>query len=150
VLAAPSPRLWARCCEALGKEEWKDREAWNTREKRSAERVAINEAIGAVTRERPSAEWIKIFGEAGIPAAPINTIDRTFDDPQVRHLGLAQPVDHPRLGQQHLVASPMNFSGQKRAIRSPTPDIGANTDAILGDLGLDALEIAALRKDAVV
>src|SRR5918996_2296154 len=42
-LAASSPRMWERFCDALGRPEWKTREAWGTREGRSRQRAEINE-----------------------------------------------------------------------------------------------------------
>jgi len=52
-----------------------------------------------------------VFEDAGIPCGPINTIDKVFADPQVQHLGMARPVEHPRLGTEHVVASALTMSG---------------------------------------
>ncbi|WP_374439911.1 CaiB/BaiF CoA transferase family protein [Stella sp.] len=149
-IAASSPRLWGRFCDALGRPEWKDRPGWNTGEGRSKDRKAINDAIAAVTREQPSLHWIAVLDEAGIPCGPINTIDQTFDDPQVRHLGLARPVEHPRLGPQRIVGTPINLDGLEDRIRRPTPDAGQHTDEVLAGLGYDRDAVARLRAEGVV
>jgi formyl-CoA transferase len=149
-LAASSPRMWERFCDALGRPEWKTREAWGTREGRSRQRAEINEAIGLVTRERPSLHWIEVFDEAGIPCGPINTIDHVFADPQVRHLGLARPTLHPRLGEQRVVGTPLNFEELEDRVRRATPDAGEHTDEVLAEIGYDAAAIAALRAKGVV
>jgi formyl-CoA transferase len=149
-LAAPSPRMWDRFCDALGKPEWKTHPGWDTRDGRSAARTAINAAIAAVTATRPSLHWIELLDDAGIPCGPINTIDQTFADPQVRHLELAKPVEHLRLGAQHLVRTPMNMAGVAWGIRAPTPDAGQHTDAVLAELGLGAAENTRLRAARVV
>jgi formyl-CoA transferase len=89
--------------------------------------------------------------EAGIPCGPINTIDQVFADPQVQHLGLAAPVEHPRYGAQRLVGTPMNLEGVDDRIRRPTPDPGQHTDEVLREvLGYDDARIAALRARGVV
>ena len=62
---------------------------------RSQNRKALNAAIEEITGTRDSAEWIERFNEAGVPAGPIYAMDQVFADPQVRHLGIAQPVEHP-------------------------------------------------------
>ena len=148
-IAASSGRLWQGLCDTLGHPEWNDHPGWSTQEGRSTGRAAINAAIGAVTRTRPSAQWIETFDDAGIPCGPINTIDQVFADPQVRHLGMAAPVEHPRLGRTEIVGSPLNMQGVARAIRSPTPDAGAHTGDVLHEAGLSHDEIAVILAQSV-
>ncbi len=149
-IAASSARLWTRFCEAIGCPEWTEREGWRTQAGRSADRAAVNAAIGEVTRTRPAAHWIELFERNGIPAGPIYTIDQTFADPQVRHLGMATPVEHPRLGRFDVVASPLTLSGVSKAVRSPTPDAGAHTAEVLRGLGYSEAEIEELRRQGAV
>jgi crotonobetainyl-CoA:carnitine CoA-transferase CaiB-like acyl-CoA transferase len=149
-LAASSPRMWGRFCEALGKPEWIERDGWNSREGRSRERAAINAAIASVTATKPSLHWVDVMDEAGIPCGPINTIDQVFADPQVRHLQMARPVTHATLGQQHLVGTPINIEGVPDDIREPTPNAGQHTDQVLAELGHDEAAIAALRQQGVI
>lgn len=149
-LAASSPRLWDRFCDALGQPDWKTRPGWDTPGARSTNRADINAAIAEVTRARPSRHWVEVMDAAGIPCGPINTIDQVFEDPQVQHLSLAQPVTHPRLGPQHLVGTPINIVGLPDAIRTPTPEAGEHTEAVLAELGHTPDEIAALRASGVI
>jgi formyl-CoA transferase len=149
-LAASSGRQWERFCEAIGRPEWLGRPEWRTQKGRSADRAALNAAIAEVTRARPAQEWIETLTAAGIPCGPINNIEQVFTDPQVKHVGIVRPVTHPRLGEQRLVASPLTMSGVAREIRSAAPDIAADTDAVLGELGYAAEDIAALRERGVI
>ncbi len=149
-LAASSGRQWGRFCVAIGHPEWAERTDWQTQKGRSADRAGVNAAIAAVTREYPMAHWIEIFEAAGIPCGPINRIDQVFADPQVRHLGLARPVAHPVLGEISLVASALTLSDVPRDIRTPAPEAGADTDAVLAELGYAPEEIAALRQKGAV
>lgn len=149
-IAASSPRLWGRFCDALERPEWKEKPGWDTGEGRSKDRLAINKAISEATSRKPSLHWIEVFDGAGIPCGPINTIDQTFADPQVQHLGLARPVEHPRLGAQRIVGTPINLTGVEDRIRRPTPDAGQHTDEVLASLGYDADGIARLRSEGVV
>ncbi len=149
-IAASSGRLWTRLCEAIGHPEWAEREAWRTQAGRSADRAAVNAAIGEVTRTRPAAHWIELFEGRGIPAGPIYSIDQVFADPQIRHLGMATPVEHPRLGRFDVVASPLTLSGVSKAVRSPTPDAGAHTAEVLRGLGYGDAEIEELRRQGAI
>ena len=149
-VAASSGRLWTRLCEAIGHPEWAEREGWQTQAGRSADRAAVNAAISEVTRTRPAAHWIELFEGRGIPAGPIYSIDQTFADPQVRHLGMATPVEHPRLGRFDVVASPLTLSGVSKAVRSPTPDAGAHTAEVLRGLGYGEAEIEELRRQGAI
>ena len=149
-IAASSNRHWTRLCEVLERPEWLEREEWKTGAGRSATRAEINRAIAEATRQRASAHWLERLEKAGIPAGPINTMDQVFADPQVRHLRVAQPVTHPRLGEQLMVGTPINMQGIEDAIRAPTPDAGQHTAEVLTRLGYDAAAIAALRAKGVI
>jgi formyl-CoA transferase len=151
-IAASSGRMWERFCDTLGRPEWKDKPEWKTQQGRSADRQAINAAIGEITRTQPAEHWISLCDQAGIPCGPIYTIDQVFADPQVQHLGMATPMHRPpeRGGDTCAVASPLNFSGLARTIRRPTPESGDHTDEVLRSVGYAADEIAALRKKGVV
>ena len=149
-IAASGGRLWNRLADTIGHPEWKDHADWKTQSGRSKNRAAINAAIGEVTKHKPSEHWIELFEEAGIPCGPINTIDKVFADPQVKHLGMAQPVTHPRLGEELVVASPVNQVGLSRAIRSATAEAGQHTDEVLRSVGYSDSEISAMHAKGVV
>ena len=86
---------------------------------------------------------------AGSPVAlPAGLRERTLRVAAAR--GIARPVTHPRLGEQHVVASPLTLSGVDKTIRAAAPDIAADTDAVLAEAGYSAAEIAALREHGVI
>jgi formyl-CoA transferase len=149
-IAASGGRLWQRFCETIGHPEWAAKPEWSNQVGRSEHRAAINAAIGAVTRTKPAEHWIALFEGAGIPCGPINTIDKVFADPQVQHLGMATPMHHPRLGEKRVVSSPLNLSGLDRRVRSATPDAGADTEAVLREIGYDDDEIGAMRAKGAI
>jgi crotonobetainyl-CoA:carnitine CoA-transferase CaiB-like acyl-CoA transferase len=77
-------------------------------------------------------------------------MDEVFTDPQVQHIGIAQPVEHPTLGRIEVVGQPVTLSRTPSAIRTPTPERGEHTDAVLRELGYDDGAIAGLRERGVV
>jgi formyl-CoA transferase len=149
-IAASSARLWERFCDTIGRPEWKQKPGWQDQKGRSRDRKAINEAIGEVTRQQPAQHWIELFEGAGIPCGPIYTIDQVFADPQVRHLGMAKPVHHPKLGDIELVSSPINISGYPREVRTPTPEADADTVSLLRSVGYADAEIAEMRRKGAI
>src|SRR5215510_7893773 len=88
-IAAASERVWERMCDAIGHSEWKARPEYRTRKTRSDHRVQLNGEISEVTKTKPSAHWVELMEEAGVPCGPIYSIDQVFADPQVQHLGMA-------------------------------------------------------------
>jgi formyl-CoA transferase len=149
-IAASSARLFERFCDNIGHPEWKTRDGWTDQKGRSKNRKEINAAIGEVTKTKPAAHWIELFECAGIPCGPIYTIDQVFADPQVKHLGMARKMHHPKLGDEEVVASPINISGFSKDIRMHTPEAGQDTDTILASVGYSAADIAEMRKKGVV
>jgi formyl-CoA transferase len=144
-IAASGTVIYARFCDAIGAPELNADPAFASDKLRSANRQDLNARISAITKTRSSAEWVELLNAAGVPCGPINNIRQVFEDPQVRHLGMAAPIKHPELGPQELVGQGVSLSRTPFAIHSATPDQGQHTDKILAEYGLDAEKIAGLR-----
>jgi formyl-CoA transferase len=150
-IAASGDQLWARFCEAAGATDLLSDPDYASSELRSRNRKALNEGIGRVTKTKTSAHWVKLLNGAGVPCGPINSIDQTFAEPQVRHLGIAKPVRHPTLGDIKVVGQPINLTKSPQpAEYRPTPELGQHTDEILAGLGHDANAIAGLRSRGAI
>jgi len=149
-IAAAGTGIWERFCRCIGKVAWLSDERFATGEARSRNRHELNALIAEHTRSQPAEALILALNEAGVPCGPVHSIDKVFADPQVRHLGIATPIEHPKLGRIDLVAQPNNISGIPKALRTPTPDLGQHTGEVLGELGFDAAAIAALRAKRIV
>ncbi len=135
-IAASGNAHFGRLCRALGAPELLEDARYADETARSANRDALNAAIEDYTAQRDSADWVDLLNRAGVPCGPINTIDQVFADPQVQHLAIAQPVEHPTLGRINLV-------GQ-------TPERGEHNEVVLRELGYDDAAIAALRAKQVI
>ena len=149
-IAASTPKQWRRLCEAMGHLDWLENADWRSSGRRSRARADINAAIAEDTVQKPSAHWVELLEGVGIPCGPIYSIDQAFADPQVKHLGMAAAVDHPRLGPTHMVASPLNLSGVDKTIRCVAPLTPEDTDAVLASVGYREDEIAAMRESGAV
>src|SRR5712692_5013777 len=150
-IAASGDHMFRRFCEAADAMALLGDPDYATGAERSRNRKALNERIGEITKRRPSAHWVELMNEVGVPCGPIYTIDQTFADPQVQHLEMARPVDHPKLGSIKVVGQAINMTRTPEPEKlRPTPDLGQHTDEVLRGLGYNDAAIADLRARTVV
>jgi formyl-CoA transferase len=149
-IAAAGNDIYHRCCRALGVPELAADPRFVSGNARSENRDILNELIETITRGKTSAEWIDKLNAEGVPCGPIYKMNEVFDDPQVKHLGIARKVTHKVLGEVEVIGQAIELSRTPWSVRSATPEPGEHTDAVLGELGYGAADIAALRAKKVV
>ena len=149
-IAATGDAIWVRLCKVLDMPEIADREGFSTGPERSDNRDAVNAEIEKRTSLETSAGLIDKLNEAGIPCGPIYSIDQMFADPQVKHIGMEHPVDHPQLGAFNVVGQAVRMSSSQPRTGVPTPDRGQHTEEVLAEFGFSAEEIADLSKRDVL
>jgi crotonobetainyl-CoA:carnitine CoA-transferase CaiB-like acyl-CoA transferase len=150
-VAASGDNLWQQFCKAVGANDLLTDPDFATPASRAKNRKALNERVAVVMRKHPNDYWVELMNKVGVPCGPINTIDKVFADPQVKHLGIVRPVDHPKYGAQKIVGNPMHMSRyeQPEKLRH-TPESGEHNAEILGSLGYDAKAIEALRTKGAI
>ena len=149
-VAAAGEHLFARLCRAIGAEEFLADPRFRDGHARYENRDALNEALDARTREASSAHWVERLNEAGVPCGPIYSVDETFADPQVRHLDMAKPVEHPALGEVRVIDHAVNMSRTPPRMRRASPEAGEHTGEVLAEAGYSPAEIADFRARRVV
>jgi len=149
-IAASGQTMFRRLCGALGVESLADDARFRTLGDRSRNRHALNAELEKILLTLPSATWIERLNSAGVPSGPILNVKEVFENEQIRHLGLAQPVSHPKLGELRVQAPGVNLARTPGAIRTSAPELGEHTDEVLAELGYSPDDVEALRRDAVV
>ncbi len=144
-LAVAGHRIWVRFCEAIGAPELLSQPDYVSAAQRSKNRDGLQVEIDRRFAERDTAEWIALLNDAGVPCGPIYTIDQAFNDPQVRHLGIAQEHDGVAY-----VGQPVTLSRTPSQIAAHPPAAGEHTDAVLAELGYTPDGIAGLRDRGIV
>ncbi len=147
---ATTNHMWKRLCVALGDAALAEDERFSSPGRRSKNRDALTPILEEKLKDKTADEWIDELNAAGIPCGPILSIDKVFDNEQVRHLGLAHAIEHPALGSIEILGRPVTLSRTPASIRTPTAEKGEHTDEILKELGVSEEEIGQLRKDAVI
>jgi crotonobetainyl-CoA:carnitine CoA-transferase CaiB-like acyl-CoA transferase len=147
---APTPAMWPRFCQAIRREEFVQSSAYATPQARRQNREALNGAISDVTKTMTTDTIVELMNQSEIPCGPIYTIDQTFADPQVRHLGISQRVVSPGLGNINLVGQPFSLSRTPNRLVSAAPGCGEHTEQVLAELGYSEETIGGLREAGVI
>ncbi|HEY7085620.1 MAG TPA: CoA transferase [Hyphomicrobiaceae bacterium] len=149
-IAASGQHIFARCCKALDAESLLKDPEFASGEKRSKNRKRLNAALSEFTKRYRSAELVDKLNAAGVPSGPIYSIDQMFADPQVEHLAIAAPIEHPTRGRVAIVNQAVALSRTPCVLDRPTPGLGAHTEEVLGELGYTAGDIANFRQGKVI
>ena len=140
-LAVAGETIWKRFVEAIDKKEWLDKDEFKGAKERLENRDYLNDLIEEVTVKKSSNEWVEKLEKVGVPCGPINSIDKVFDDPQVKHLGIAQSIETIPFGKTELVGQPFNLSRSPSFLKQRPPEKGEHNKDVLSDLGFTDIEL---------
>jgi crotonobetainyl-CoA:carnitine CoA-transferase CaiB-like acyl-CoA transferase len=149
-IAVAGQEIWGRFCRALAQEDWMADPEFADAPARSDNRERLNSLIGEVIVEKTTAAWVEDFNGLGVPCGPIYNIGEMFADEQVKHLGLAQPLTSPVLGEMKFVRQPISLSRTPSSFVVAPPEVGGQTREILEGLGYGPDDIVALHENGVV
>ncbi|MGH7825908.1 MAG: CaiB/BaiF CoA transferase family protein [Candidatus Binatia bacterium] len=151
VLHMSSPdKFWHGLFDVAGKPEWATDERFRDRKGRIENYDTLSDQLQAIFRKGSREEWLRRLFEKDVPAAPINTLDEVFADPQVREYGFPTEVEHSKMGKMKLVGNAVDMSRTPPGIDRPPPVLGEHTDEILGSIGYNKAVISSLRSKGVI
>jgi formyl-CoA transferase len=149
-IAASGGHIFKRLCEALDAPSLVSDPDFDSGEKRSANRVRLNAELGERTKRYKSAALVELLNKAGVPSGPIYSIDQMWADPQVKHVGMAVPMEHPTGKDVAIVNQAVALSRTPSVINRRTPKLGEHNDEVLGELGYGKDAIADMKRRKVV
>ena len=149
-IAAHSSQMFEKFCTVAEATRLLRDERFSTSRARYENRPALNAEIQSILKQHTTSEWIERLNAAGVPAGPVYSIDKVFEDPQVIHLDIVRAVNHPTLGKLDLVGQPVRFSDCDAGPRTAAPELGEHTDSILRELGYSPAEVTALREQNII
>jgi crotonobetainyl-CoA:carnitine CoA-transferase CaiB-like acyl-CoA transferase len=145
-VAAANDGLFARLSDVVGKPELAGDERFATNAARVRNRAELVPLLEAAFAARGADEWAAALDAAGVPAGKIRGV--------LEALRAAAPatvrVPHPTAGELELVAPPFVLESSAPRDAAAPPLLGQHTREVLGDLGLEAAEVASLAADGVV
>jgi crotonobetainyl-CoA:carnitine CoA-transferase CaiB-like acyl-CoA transferase len=135
MIAAGNDNLFRKLCVALGKPEWADDPRFRNNADRLENRDRLNQNIQVIVRETSSEYWVEKLSAVGVPCAPVQSVTKVISHPQTQALEMISPTPD---GNMSLVRLPLRFDGERPAIRSAPPALGADNDSLAGMLLGDA------------
>ena len=111
----------------------------------------LSEALAAWTAERSDVDAARQLRGAGVPASPVVGYDTALFGERARAREVGTITEHRWLGRQTVVTLPWKVDGHGFPAAAAAPLLGADTDAVLGEiLGIGRAERAALRERGVI
>jgi crotonobetainyl-CoA:carnitine CoA-transferase CaiB-like acyl-CoA transferase len=134
VVVAHQDHHFQRLCQALGKPEWSADPRFATRKARLENKAILIPIMESHLQTKGGDEWLEAIHKAGVPAGPINTLDRVLSDPQVLAREMVVKIDGPDKDQIKAIGNPLKM--EKTPVRTFTrpPHLGEHTREILTDL----------------
>ncbi len=151
IAIAPSQeQSYQRLLDALELPEFRDRPEFRTNDLRVEHRAAVNAAVEARLAGHTSDYWIDKLNTAGVPCDRVKGLAEALADPQTIDQEMVVRAEHPGHGEVAMLGFPIKFAEAPCRLHRPAPDLGADSDAILRELGCAADEIARLRRARII
>ncbi len=151
VIGVASEGIWRRLCQAIGMPGLADDPRFARNPQRVEHRGELIDILTEIFLQRDTAAWMTLLIDAGVPCAPVQTIDQVFLAPQVIAREMVVEVPHPTAGTLRMAGLPVKFSGTPASIRLAPPLLGQHTAEVLRSwLKLDDSAIDDLKSKGVI
>jgi CoA:oxalate CoA-transferase len=151
VITANTERMWQGLCKVLGLDALADDPRFRVNGDRLRNKHELWPLLEAAFYKRTAEEWVNRLLEAEIPAAAVNTLDRTFRDPQVLHRNMLMTMESHSGDRADVAGNPIKFRNVEERVPKYPPALGEDSLAVLTDvLGLNEAEVNQLVAEGVV
>jgi crotonobetainyl-CoA:carnitine CoA-transferase CaiB-like acyl-CoA transferase len=149
-VACPREKFWVLLCEALKVPELMSDPRFLTIGDRLKNKEELYGILNHLFSRKTNAEWEEILVKAGVPCAPVNTIDKVFVDPAIQHRGMVISIDH--LGEEiQSFGNPIRMSETPIREYHSAPRLGADNREILEELlGYGPEEVERLKRKKII
>ncbi len=152
-LSASADVRWKKVCQVLGLPNLMDDPRFSTTKARIENRAEVERVVQEKLREKTADEWMDLMEktDAEVPFAPINSLDRVFNDPHVASRGIVTEVVHPVTGPIKMVGASVRYDESRSQVRLPPPRLGEHSREILSQLlNYSDHEVESLKKEGII
>jgi CoA:oxalate CoA-transferase len=151
-IAANKQEQFVTLCRLLGREDLSSDSRFAEREARKRNRKALTVELERALAARGATDWESLLNKNGVPSGRVMSVPDILEHPQVKERELIKRVPDAPGVDRPLSVTRGGFrlaSGDPRPESAP-PALGADNTSVFGELGVDAEELAALRKEGVI
>jgi crotonobetainyl-CoA:carnitine CoA-transferase CaiB-like acyl-CoA transferase len=149
-IVGSNQRLWIRLCQMLGREDLLQDPRFASNKERVKHRHVLVPILQGETQKFPTTVLNELLDKAGVPCAPVNTLDNVLTDPQTRAREMIVDIPHPLIPDLRLLGLPIKLSKTPGDVRLPPPLKGQHTEEVLIGMGYSIADINAFRARQVV
>lgn len=148
IVGAGNDRLWEKLCNILERPDLIKDPRFDTNLHRTNNAAELSHILNDIFKHKSIDAWLAILEKAGLPCAPINTVDKVVNDPHVKAREMIVEVEHPIAGSLKMPGVPVKMSATPGAVETHAPLLGQHTAEILHELlGWNEEKVAAFFKE---
>jgi crotonobetainyl-CoA:carnitine CoA-transferase CaiB-like acyl-CoA transferase len=151
-IAANKQEQFETLCRLVGREDLIGDPRFADREDRKLNRYELRTELEAALARRSAADWARDLNTYGVPAGEVLSVPEVLEHPQVIERGLVKRFPHaPGVDREvAVVRAGFRLAHGDPEPDAPPPELGADTDRVLGELGYAADDIEALRRERAI
>ena len=134
IVGAGNERLWEKLCNILGHSELITDPRFDSNSRRTANVKELMSILNEIFSEKTIAEWLNVLETAELPCAPINTVDKIVNDPQIKAREMIVEIEHPVAGHLKMPGVPVKMSLTPGSVDTPAPMLGQHTAELLKEI----------------
>lgn len=146
VIGAANPKLWTALCGVVERPDLLADPRFTDNVLRLRNREVLIAELEREFARGTAAEWVDALLAAGVPAAPIYNYAEALSSEQAVARNMVLKIQHPVEGETRALGFPVKLGSTPQQVRHPAPLLGQHTDEVLGEVGLSAQAIDALRQ----
>jgi CoA:oxalate CoA-transferase len=151
-IAANQQQQFEMLCKLIDRPGLAGDPRFSGREDRKRNRSELNKEIEEALSARSAAEWSSLMNSSGVPAGEVLDVPSVLEHPQVLERRLLHTFsDVPNVDEDvTVVRSGFRLASGDPRPASPPPALGADTSALLAELGYSEREVEDLSRDKAI
>lgn len=141
-------KFWQELMGVLGRPALADDIRFSTMPARREHREALTPLLDTIFETDTTANWLQRL-QGVLPAAPVHDLAQALENPFPIATGMIRHTPHPKRNDFRSFANPILLDGARLPAKS-APALGADTDAVLKELGYTDDELTALQQQGVI